>query len=81
MIPGDGTGYGRSLYWEQQAKQIAKNKLEYCRCWDFINPIIHFSTDGTYKLFVACKSSSLTCTKDFQKTDKALTKKFKEFYK
>lgn len=80
MIPSDGTGYGRSLYWEMKAKRIARKNDEYCYCWDFNNPVIRPSEDGAYNMKVHCFVSQKYCLTDFHKTDAALTKKFKEFY-
>lgn len=80
MIPSDGTGYGRSIYWEMKAKQIARRQHEYCPCWDLRDPVISLSQDGKYELSVHCFISYKYCVKDFKKTDLILTKKFKQFY-
>lgn len=81
MIPQDGTGYGRSLYWEMKTKQLARKNNEFCHCWDFNNPVITFSTDGTYKASISCEKSEIECRKDFHKTDEKLTELFKRHYK
>lgn len=81
MIPHDGMGYGRSLYWEMKAKQIAKKNHEFCPCWDITNPVIRPANDHSYKLTARCSEPSGDCMTDFHKTDKALTNKFKQFYK
>lgn len=80
MIPSDGTGYGRSTYWEMKAKQIAKRNHEYCPCWDLNNPIIRPSQDGKLDMMVHCFSKQADCVQDFHKTNDKLTKKFKQFY-
>jgi len=80
VIPQDGMGHGCSLYWEMKAKQIAKKKHEYCPCWDLNNPVIRSSEEGKLNMRVHCFDPSADCQQDFHKTNKALTKKFKEMY-
>lgn len=80
MIPQDGTGYGRSIYWEMKAKQVARKNHEFCNCWDYNKPVINLSADGKYKIFISCNPSAYECSKDFSKTNKIMTRKFREFY-
>lgn len=81
MIPYDGTGYGRSIYWETKTKQVARKNHEYCPCWDFISPIIKLSKDGEYQIKVKCYSKCDTCVSEFPKTNEKMTFLFRRFYK
>lgn len=81
MIPFDGTGFGRSLYWEMRTKEIARKNNEYCPCWDLRNPVIEFSSDGHYNVLVGCSMPMDTCIQNFDQTNAKMTKLFKKFYK
>jgi hypothetical protein len=80
MIPFDGTGYGRSIYWQMKAKEVAKRKHEYCPCWDLNNPVIRPSQEGKLDMKIHCFLRSTECRVDFHRTEKVLTRKFKEMY-
>lgn len=81
MIPFDGTGFGRSLYWEMKAKDIARKKHEFCPCWENHNPVVELSTDGSYTVLVQCFNSGTGCLTDFSLTNEKMSKLFKKFYK
>lgn len=78
----DGTGYGRSHYWEWKAKEIALEHDEACKHFFGNFPIVKIKyetpkngIDGL-KLRVKCKS----CDTKFPNTEEFLKKKFLEFY-
>ncbi len=76
----DGSGYGRSTYWQITAKDMAKHTKEACICMTELPKILITSEDGglrTANLYIIVKD----CSHDHKKTDRMLTQKFKEFYK
>lgn len=82
MMPMDGTGYGRSTYWEWKAKELALEHNEMCTHFFLHFPIVKIKyktcANGQegLKLRVKCDG----CHNKFPATEDALTKKFKEFY-
>jgi hypothetical protein len=81
MIPYDGQGYGRSIYWQNQAIDIAKNNSEKCDCWSETPPFIEFRDGGEFCLKVNCWDKTDACKVSFPKTEAELTNKFLRFYK
>ncbi len=87
MIPYDGFGYGKSIYWHVEAKSIAKANNEDCFCWGEDLPrLIIKSKDGslrTVKVKIGCylEDGKLLKCRSFSNTELALSEKFKEFYK
>jgi hypothetical protein len=82
MIPYDGSGYGHSLYWRMQMKEIALEKGEICKCWDKTEPKINFIGDkDEFQMTIECKDKTEQCVPSFEATQLELTDKFKVFYK
>lgn len=82
MMPIDGTGYGRSYYWEWKAKNIALDNDEACKHFFSHFPVvkIEYKTpkngDNGLKLRVKCSA----CDAKFKITEQALKAKFLNFY-
>lgn len=79
MQPYDGTGYGASLYWRSQMKDLAANNGEFCPCWSSKEPKIRFEGEDGLKLKVECEDK--TCGTTFERTEKDLVNRFRTFYK
>jgi len=83
MIPFDGTGYGRSLYWAISARDIARQNGELCPCWDKKIPELYYRTKTGYmcdiKIKVKCADGNCNDV-NFEKKQGEIVKKFKEFY-
>lgn len=82
MITYDGTGYGRSRYWEWKAKEIALEHNEMCTHFFLHFPVVKIKyktpqngADGL-KMRVKCDA----CEMKFPTTEQFLKKKFLEFY-
>lgn len=74
----DGCGYGKSSFWEYNARNILKDQNQACAHFNnLIVSIIHdVNLPHNLKLEITCPF----CKKDFSKTQEVLTKKFLEFY-
>lgn len=90
MTPYDGSGYGISMYWRSQMKDIANQSGEECPCWSNSEPSINFiskefNEDLTdvreFRISVKCKKKTDLCNTSFNNTEKELLNKFKIFYK
>jgi hypothetical protein len=91
MFPCDGTGYGKSMYWEYVAKQVAFIHNEYCFCWDKSPPNIIVSPNydalkidpksHVIKIKISCVQKFGDCCPNFSKTESQLEVMFKNFYK
>lgn len=90
MIPYDGSGYGISMYWRNQMKDIANESGEACSCWKQNEPLINFIPPDSvsdskdikaFKISIKCSQKTDECKFDFKNTETELVKKFKEFYK
>lgn len=81
MTPYDGTGYGASIYWRSQMKDIAAKNNEACPCWQYQEPRIEFVEGEDFKLKVACGSIRCDQRNGFSNTERELVDKFKVFYK
>ncbi len=82
MMPYDGSGYGKSSYWEWQLKSIARNNGEWCPCWENKTPLLKFkSDDDVIRLKIKCLSKSILCKQCFPNTEKALKELFIKMYK
>ncbi len=81
MLPFDGSGYGQSCYWINQAKDIGAKNGEKCGCWDENEPVIKFLEADPFHLKIICHKKKDTCRKMFAQTENELTTKFLLFYK
>jgi len=81
MIPHDGSGYGHSIYWRSQMKEIAELNGETCKCWVKNEPKIIFKGDEDFKIVIECRDKKDECKNRFDVTQKELTEKFKNFHK
>jgi hypothetical protein len=86
MNPQDGIGYGRSIYWNHAAKEIANENGETCPSWGEELPALQITcSDGslrTCKVLVGCfciNGELLKC-REFPITERIITNKFKSFY-
>ncbi len=80
MLTFDGTGCGKSDYWHQVAYRTAKEFGEDCSCWHEKPLEVRFLPDD-FKVKINCWEKKSTCTKSFEKTEQAIEKMFKDFYK
>lgn len=74
----DGCGYGRSPFWEYQAKQILMIEKEDCEHIEKI--LVNICYDPTFPHNVRLKMNCSSCSSNFPKSQNILTKKFLEFY-
>lgn len=90
MTPYDGSGYGISIYWRKQMKDIANESGEQCPCWHNTEPLIKFVAPSSPKectdvreftISVQCPQKTDECKAAFQTTEAELIKRFKNFYK
>jgi hypothetical protein len=81
MIPYDGSGYGVSIYWRSQMKDIADESGEACACWKNEEPTINFLDGENISIKIECKEKTEKCKVDFNTTEIEFMKRFKEFYK
>lgn len=81
MTPYDGSGYGHSIYWRSQLKEIAEKNGEKCTCWEKNEPHMTFSGDSDFKIVVSCKPKQETCIGEFDLTQREILEKFKNFHK
>lgn len=83
MKPYDGSGYGKSNHWTYKIRSIAKEKGEYCQCWDDDNPVYliegHSIKDVVFK--ISCEKRRETCKRSFTETEKDVAVIFKNMYK
>lgn len=80
MTPYDGSGYGISMYWRSQMKDIANESGESCPCWENTEPLITFNQGEQISITVKCQEKTEKCRVDFNTTEIEFMKKFKEFY-
>ena len=81
MNPSDGTGYGHSMYWRYQLKEIALNNGEACSCWKENEPRMNFVGDRKFTIIVKCKEKKSDCKERFDLTQEEITQKFMNFHK
>lgn len=81
MTPYDGSGYGHSIYWRMQMKEIAESNGETCKCWKENEPKITFVGDKNFEIVIECKEKKEDCNEKFEITQKELLSKFKNFHK
>ena len=81
MTPYDGTGYGASIYWRSQMKDIASKNNETCPCWQYQEPKINFIDGEQLQLKVECGPICALPRNGFSVTERELVDKFKVFYK
>ncbi len=82
MIPYDGAGYGKSLFWTWQMRSIALQNNEECYCWENQMPNIIFKpSDDVIKIKIKCASKTALCKNGFPDTEKALKEIFIRMYK
>lgn len=81
-MPIDGTGYGKSQYWEWNARNIAQSEDEACKHLFDSLPKVTFKYDSninnTYHLSFRVKCPK--CRQRFYRTETILRRKFIEFY-
>ncbi len=81
MTPYDGSGYGQSMYWRRQLKEIANEKNETCQCWDRNEPKMYFKGDRKFEIIISCNEIQDNCKKNFDRTQKEILERFKNFHK
>ncbi len=81
MTPYDGSGYGISMYWRNQMKEIAEKNNETCRCWSSNEPLICFNEGNDLTITIECPKKTEECKTNFNVTEVELVNKFKVFYK
>ncbi len=81
MQPYDGSGYGISMYWRSQMKDIANESGEACPCWQNEEPKINFIGGDEVTIKIECVEKTENCKVDFNTTQIEFMRKFKEFYK
>jgi len=74
----DGWGYGRSSFWEYNAKIIIRDQKEECDHLSeiFVNIMYDAKLENNINFDVRCDK----CHAEFTKTRDILTKKFLQFY-
>ena len=80
MIRHDVTGYGMSMYWHNQMREIAQENLEMCSCWLTHEPLIKFNGMNKFTISIECSEKMSECRPYFKSTEKEFTERFKSFY-
>lgn len=82
MIPHDGTGYGKSVFWTWQLRSIAQHNGEECFCWENNMPEIKFKpSEDVIRIKIKCVARTALCKNAFPETEKALKEIFIRMYK
>lgn len=79
MIPA--AGYGASIYWRNQMKDIANESGEACPCWIVDEPLIKFNGSTEFTISIECQDRKDNCQKTFSQTEVQLLNQFMAFYK